>query len=681
MATSQMSKVIQHLRNTLLLRQGRDLTDGQLLESFVSCREPAALEALVRRHGPMVWGVCRRILRNHHDAEDAFQATFLVLVRKAASIVPREMVGNWLYGVAQQTALKARATTAKRRTRERPETEASEPAMTERDLSQDLQPLLDQELSLLPDKYRVVIVLCDLEGKTRQKVARQLGCPEGTVASRLARARALLAKRLARHGLAVLGGALTEVLSQQAASSCVPTAVMSSTIKAVTLVAAGQAATTGLISAKAAALAEGMVKTMLLTKLKTVTAVLLVLATFGFGGGLYSYQLGVQQSPAVKPLAGSDKGQRGNEEEKDPDRQAKKQAKPNKNIEEQQLEQIRAAEAKLQAAEADLLRAKKDAIAKELKALEGTWEAVAGVRDGDNVNFNGDKKLRITLGADGAYTVECGGEVIAGGKWDLYPWQKPKAVDDTTANGKLVLGIYELAGDELRLCQGMPHYNGPVTPRMARPTTFSSKRGSKRWLTTFRREKPEQIDKGVEGKRVDKADAVVWGKEVDGLQAGVGQRPGNNEGDEASETIRLVVKVRNVGKLPVAVTYSSQPFDDFPPTVQNKSGEFLRTFMPPFALYKRRNIEETLKPGEELEFGKNESATGPDEKLIDLHPPLLGVADPKTQPKQPEVDFPTVYAPTGVYKISYRGFIHNHPTLSTGELGIEVTTCIKLLER
>ena len=108
-----MGNLIDYLRRVVLAGGKADLTDGQLLEDFISRRDEAALAALVRRHGPMVWGVCRRVLRNHHDAEDAFQATFLVLVRKAASIVPREMVANWLYGVAHQTALKARATAAK----------------------------------------------------------------------------------------------------------------------------------------------------------------------------------------------------------------------------------------------------------------------------------------------------------------------------------------------------------------------------------------------------------------------------------------------------------------------------------------------------------------------------------------------------------------------------------------
>src|SRR5215831_11467832 len=125
MATSPMSEVIQHLRSALRLPEGADLTDGQLLECFVSRREPAALEALVRRHAPMVWGVCRRVLQNHHDAEDAFQAT--VLVRKAAAIRSPARLGNWLYGVAHQTALKARATRARRKGRERPVADMPEP--------------------------------------------------------------------------------------------------------------------------------------------------------------------------------------------------------------------------------------------------------------------------------------------------------------------------------------------------------------------------------------------------------------------------------------------------------------------------------------------------------------------------------------------------------------------------
>src|SRR5262249_23625690 len=118
MATSPMDELIQHLRRTVRLRDGAGLTDGQLLEDFISRRDEAALAALVQRHAPMVWGVCRRVLGNYHDAEDAFQATFLVLVRKAPSVRPRAMVANWLYGVAHRTALKARATVHTRKGRE-----------------------------------------------------------------------------------------------------------------------------------------------------------------------------------------------------------------------------------------------------------------------------------------------------------------------------------------------------------------------------------------------------------------------------------------------------------------------------------------------------------------------------------------------------------------------------------
>src|SRR5262245_35723380 len=242
-----MSKVIQQVRRSVLLRDVAGMTDGQLLADYINRRDETALAAVVRRHGPMVWGVCRRVLPNYHDAEDAFQATLLVLVRRAAAIASPELLANWLYGVAHQTALKARATTAKRSARERQVTQMPEPAVTEQDLWSDLQPLLDQELSRLPDMYRVAIVLCDLEGMTRKEAARRLGLPEGTLAARLARGRVLLAKRLTRYGLAVSGGALAAVLAPNAASAGVPTSVVNSTIQAASIYAAGQEAT-GVIS-------------------------------------------------------------------------------------------------------------------------------------------------------------------------------------------------------------------------------------------------------------------------------------------------------------------------------------------------------------------------------------------------------------------------------------------------
>src|SRR5262245_22865201 len=148
----------------------------------------------------MVLGVCRRYLGDSHEAHDAFQATFLVLVRKAPSVSPAEMLPNWLYGVARQTAVRARAAVAKRRVRERQVRDMPEPAVGCPELPDDLRERLDHELARLPDDYRVAIVLCDLKEMTHQEAARQLGWPVGTVASRVSRARRLLARRLSARG-------------------------------------------------------------------------------------------------------------------------------------------------------------------------------------------------------------------------------------------------------------------------------------------------------------------------------------------------------------------------------------------------------------------------------------------------------------------------------------------------
>ena len=167
------------------------LSDEQLLGRFVERQEGAVFEAIVRRHGPMVWGVCRRVLRDYHDAEDAFQATFLVLARRASAVMPREKLGNWLYGVAYQTAMKARVMRAKRRMREGQVSDMPEPMPD--DLRDAVAESIDRELSRLPEKYRIPVVLCDLEGRAHKEVANQLGWPVGTVSSRLSRARARLA--------------------------------------------------------------------------------------------------------------------------------------------------------------------------------------------------------------------------------------------------------------------------------------------------------------------------------------------------------------------------------------------------------------------------------------------------------------------------------------------------------
>jgi RNA polymerase sigma factor (sigma-70 family) len=321
MANNQTSKVLQPLRAGILLRDGAGLTDGQLVQEYIHRRDQAALAALVRRHGSMVWGVCRRVLRNYHDAEDAFQATFLVFVRKVASIASPELLANWLYGVAHQTALKARATTAKRRAHERQVIHMPERAATTHKLRDDLEALLDQEVSRLPDKYRAAIVLCDLEGKTRKEAARHLGVPEGTLAARLVRGRRMLVLRLARQGLAISSASLAAVLAQNMALASVPASVVGSTIKAAGVFAAGQAAAAGGASVQAIALTNGVLKTMFHSKLKIATAVLLGAGLLGIGWGIYP-------TTAAAPLQGKQATARSTEFPKS----AKERDKPTRDV-------------------------------------------------------------------------------------------------------------------------------------------------------------------------------------------------------------------------------------------------------------------------------------------------------------------------------------------------------------
>ena len=281
-----MTTVIQHLRRTVLLRDAAAFNDGQLLDCFLTQREEAAFTALVRRHGPMVFGVCRRILTDAHDAEDAFQATFLVLARKAASIWPRDQVGPWLHGVALRTASKARCQKARRHVVERQAGAAREWELPSDDLLwRDLRPLLDAELQRLPEVYRAPVVLCDLEGASRGEAARRLGVPEGTISSRLARGREMLGQRLRRRGVTLGAGALALALAKEA-SAALPRQLLETTV---------HSALSG-ATAPVAALAQGVIQAMIYSKSTLAAAVLTVAAVVALGLGV-----GAHQAQAEKP--------------------------------------------------------------------------------------------------------------------------------------------------------------------------------------------------------------------------------------------------------------------------------------------------------------------------------------------------------------------------------------------
>jgi RNA polymerase sigma factor (sigma-70 family) len=256
----------RHLRKAVGLPDPNELTDGQLLAQFLendarSDRE-VSFEHLVRRHGPMVLGVCRRILGNANDADDAFQAVFVVLVRRGWELTGRASIGDWLHGVANRTALRARATAMKRRTKEnaaaRPLEAPPAVALT------DWQPILDQELSQLPEKYRQALVLCELEGLSRKEVAGRLGIVEGTLSSRLSTAKKTLANRLRKRGVTIASGMLTAMLAPLSPAA-ISSSLLASTTRAA-VVAAGH--TPGALPAPINQLATEVTRIMFFNKLR-----------------------------------------------------------------------------------------------------------------------------------------------------------------------------------------------------------------------------------------------------------------------------------------------------------------------------------------------------------------------------------------------------------------------------
>jgi RNA polymerase sigma factor (sigma-70 family) len=302
MATAGLAKVLDHLRKTLSLSELTGLTDQQLLARFVAARDESAFATLVARHGGMVLGVCRRLLRSEQDAEDAFQATFLVLARKAGAIGWADSAGPWLHEVATRTALEARSTIARRRSWERQEEALPHPAVATIEPC-DWQPLLDQELRRLPEKYRTAVILCALEGRSRREAALLLGIHEGTLSSRLASARKMLAERLTRRGVTLSAGALA-VISEGATAATVPPALVRSTITVATLVVAGLDAA---VTTPSAVLMKGVLKAMFFQKLKWTAVVLMATVMMGAGGFVFQSGNGPAtaraQAPAAKPVS------------------------------------------------------------------------------------------------------------------------------------------------------------------------------------------------------------------------------------------------------------------------------------------------------------------------------------------------------------------------------------------
>jgi RNA polymerase sigma factor (sigma-70 family) len=286
MATAQLGTVVRHIRNLAADPKMSEQTDGALLRAFLSGNDPAAFEALLRRHGPMVLRVCRRTLGHVHDAEDALQATFLVLAQQATSIRKKESLASWLHGVAYRMATHAKRAAARRRGHESrvSPTPPRDPALSA--AWQEIQVLLDDEIGSLPETLRAPFVYCCLENKSCAEVAQQLGLEEGTVWKRLSRARKLLQQRLTRRGVAIAAVLAAAAVGGNDTLAAVPRALVGPTVKAAAQVTAGQPLAGAPVSAKVLTLVEGVNQAMFLSKCKSAIVLLLGIGIVGVGLGL-----------------------------------------------------------------------------------------------------------------------------------------------------------------------------------------------------------------------------------------------------------------------------------------------------------------------------------------------------------------------------------------------------------
>lgn len=299
MANGPLDTVVRFIRKFSSRGDGPS-TDSDLLRRFVTRREDSAFAELIARHGPMVLGVCRRVLNNPSDAEDAFQGTFIVLACKAASIARPDLLGTWLYRVAYRIALRARAEIAVRKDRQPIlDDMAAESPIPEADWA-DLRPVLDEEIARLPAKYRGPFVLCYLEGNTNEEAAQRLGCAKGTICSRLSWARERLQGRLVRRGITLPAGLLVSVLTAEVLSAAVPVPLLRNAGETAISFLSGPAMP-GAASTAGAALAKGVLRAMLLARIRTAMVLVMVLGVVGAGTAVSTWQpwaAGQPQGPA-----------------------------------------------------------------------------------------------------------------------------------------------------------------------------------------------------------------------------------------------------------------------------------------------------------------------------------------------------------------------------------------------
>jgi RNA polymerase sigma factor (sigma-70 family) len=411
MAHESAGPLLAFIRRIAAARSHGGLTDGELLLRFAASREEAAFAALMQRHGAMVFGVCRTILRDMHDAEDAFQATFLVLARKPRTIRKPASLASWLHGVAYRLATKARAQAARRRIHERRVATMPNAEPPEEVIWRDLGPILYEEVEQLPQRYQLPFVLCHLEGKTNQEAADLLGWPKGTVVSSLFRARERLRVRLSRRGLGLASGVSAAFFANNAAQAVVPAVLAESTLKAAVLFAAG-AGLVGGIASPVVASAEWFLHALVMAKLKIAAAALLGITVVATGTGLVIQRM--RHAGQVESVA-----------------------------ETQPLASVSRALAPLQVEEP------------AADKLDGSWIVVTAEQHGRKIDALDGRRLNF---ANGRFTLSAGrGEVrgiIPSGGMDgdfTLETGNPRRIDLKRRNWRLQ-GVYSVNGNDLRIC-------------------------------------------------------------------------------------------------------------------------------------------------------------------------------------------------------------------------------------
>jgi RNA polymerase sigma factor (sigma-70 family) len=483
LAGETLGEVIRRLGRSGALQGDLGQTDAQLVERFARRRDEPAFAALVVRHGPMVLGVCRRLLPDAQDAEDAFQAAFLVLARRAAAIQRRTLLAAWLHGVAWRVALRLRGRLAQRRERERAGVDLD--ALPADDAAwSDVRCVVHEEVQRLPDVYRSAIILCCLEGMTNEEAARVLRRPVGTVKSRLTRARDLLRSRLTRRGVALSMAALGAALAANTATASAP--LTSAVVRAALPFAAGGAVAGGGVSARAVALSQGVLRTMVLKKVTIAATLVLVVALVGGVGGLAYRSWAAAPGDAPKAVAPP----------------ADKPGPADKPMDDRE-------------------------------AIQGVWRVAAveteGVERDDDVARD-MKKQTWTIRSDKLIVhIEAPGPARdTKFTYSLDAAQTPKTVDltsDQSADGspfKNLHGVYAVDGDVLRFCYSMTgaemeYWNdllgkrregireiNVLLPAGPRPKDIATKPGGKTTLLTLKRvkpdpDKPKDVEKALLG--------------------------------------------------------------------------------------------------------------------------------------------------------------------------------------